>query len=260
MERNYLAKMPLVFPKGFKSAQIRLLKRSPYYWWWQYLRRNEAYIKFCEKGGRGKLRKLYEDFGDVRDPDFGRWWLTSMDRHKDGVKRGAYLFRETTTDFDVIKLKNKSDWLPNWNEDVMIVAINMKQTKREIKKLFSWLLEDEHPGKPGKQPMREAAASSTARYKLHRNFSVDNLEKTLAIYDLCKENEKLPTKEQRSYWEIGESIRLVPSAMPPTDKKYFLMDEPKKRHNTMTMAVSRYYKAAKIMIDNTALGVFPKST
>jgi hypothetical protein len=260
MEKKYLAKPPLVFPRGFKSRQIRLLKQSPYYWWWQYLRRNEAYLNCCANDGKGKLNKLYKDFGDVRSPDFGAWWLHSMDRRKDGIKRGSYLFREITADLDVIKLNDKNDWLPNWSSDVMIVAINMKQTKREIKKLFGWLLEDEHPGKPGKIPMSEAVKNSTARYKLHRNFSVENLEKTLSVYDLCRENELLPVDKQRSYWEIGESIKLVPSAMPPTDKRYRLMDEPKRRHNTMTMAVSRYYKAAKIIIENTALGIFPKST
>ena len=60
--------------------------RSPYYWWWAYLRRSEAYLKCCEQGGKGKLAKIYADFGDVREDNFKKWW-TSKDQ-------GAKLFGE----------------------------------------------------------------------------------------------------------------------------------------------------------------------
>ena len=40
---------------------------SVYYYWWEYLRRSDAYRKTCEAKGKGKLSKLYADFGNVFD-------------------------------------------------------------------------------------------------------------------------------------------------------------------------------------------------
>jgi hypothetical protein len=59
---------------------------SPYYWWWQYLRRNADYIACCERGGKGRLSKLYKDFGDVREDNFHKWWTEG--------DRGVELFAE----------------------------------------------------------------------------------------------------------------------------------------------------------------------
>ena len=85
MKVYFLAPHPLF---GRKTAPLPLKEQeqSPYYWWWAYLRRSEAYIKCCEKGGKGPLSKLYADFGDVREDDFRKWWTTG--------DHGAQLFAE----------------------------------------------------------------------------------------------------------------------------------------------------------------------
>lgn len=61
-------------PPDLTSGDDELLKNSPYYWWWHYLRNNPEYLETCGSGGQGELAELYLDFGDVRDPDFRRWW------------------------------------------------------------------------------------------------------------------------------------------------------------------------------------------
>ena len=48
--------------------------RSGYYYWWAFLRENEDYIACCERGGTGEHAELYNDFGDIRDDDFFKWW------------------------------------------------------------------------------------------------------------------------------------------------------------------------------------------
>ena len=58
--------------KSRKSEAFQ--KRSPYYWWWAYLKRNHDYLDCCASGGKGRLADLYKDFGDVRDYDFKAWW------------------------------------------------------------------------------------------------------------------------------------------------------------------------------------------
>jgi len=49
---------------------------SVYYYWWEYLRRHEGYTETCARNGKGKYKKLYEDFGDVHATDFWTWWRT----------------------------------------------------------------------------------------------------------------------------------------------------------------------------------------
>lgn len=74
---------------------------SVYYYWWEFLRLNNEYIKCCEAGGTGEHAKLYEDFGDVRSGsrvaidgnEFKAWW----------IERGAKLFAEPQK-LDDIKL------------------------------------------------------------------------------------------------------------------------------------------------------------
>lgn len=48
-------------------------ERSDYFWW-AYLRENVGYMECCDHGGAGPFAQLYRDFGDIRNPDFMRWW------------------------------------------------------------------------------------------------------------------------------------------------------------------------------------------
>lgn len=54
--------------------QAEKFERSVYFYWWSFLRENEAYIACCEAGGEGPMNKLYADFGDVRGESFMDWW------------------------------------------------------------------------------------------------------------------------------------------------------------------------------------------
>ena len=60
---HFLAKKPTHARPSFRESYY-VHRQSPYYWWWAYLRKNEDYIKCCENNGKGKLSKLYKDFGD----------------------------------------------------------------------------------------------------------------------------------------------------------------------------------------------------
>jgi len=245
----FLAIHPLIGTKNNPSA-LHLQQRSPYYWWWAYLRRNDEYLQCCEDGGTGTLAALYADFGDVRADDFPSWWGR-------GSYRGAKLFAEKPSELKLRKLSTKTDWQDDWtgNSEVMIVALNMTIGRRKLQNLFATLLQREHTGKRGRRALKEE--DSSAAYKLHRNFTVHNLKVMLAAYDAWHANEKLPKEERRPMWAVGESIRLVPNAMPSRgDTKYIITN----KHNVMAVALSRYVKQAKVIIANTALGRFPKST
>jgi hypothetical protein len=250
MKQSFLAAYPRIGTKNNRTS-TEVLGKSPYYWYWAYMRRNDEYIKCCANNGKGKLAKLYKDFGDIRSDDFADWWGGKN-------QKGGHLFGEVPNEINLTQLKSKDEWSEGWDENIAVIAVNLNVGKRKLQQYFSKLLKDTHRGKQGRRSM--GSVPSTARYRLYRNYSVENLKKMLSAYDAWIENEALPKHEKLSMWEIGEKINLVPAAMPPTHKDYKLQDNVKMRHNTMTVAMSRYVNTAKVIIANTSLGVFPKST
>ncbi len=245
MLRRFLAQHPTFGTKN-KPRSLSYQQQSPYYWWWAYLRRNAGYLKCCENGGKGKLAKLYKDFGDLREDNFKKWWTEGQ--------RGANLFAEPTGLMALTELDDKSQWDDAWTrETVLVIAAPLSSSKRYLQSRFARLLKERHTAKPGRTAKK--LQNSNARYPLERNYTIENLRKTLQVYDEYmrskSETKKVPL------WKIGENLRLVPSAM--TSSK-FTIDENFLRRNVMGATVKRYLKNAERMIDGAAQGKFPIST
>jgi hypothetical protein len=246
MKQSFLAIYPLLGTKHKPSPQ-RSLERSVFYWWWAYLKRNADYLQCCENNGKGSLANLYNDFGDVRSDDFRAWWGGSL-------KRGSTLFAEQRLDLSVKKIDAVTDWDSSWGSNVLVVAMNKDIGRRKLQSFIAKLLEKEHEGKRGRKALGKV--ESTAKYPLHRNFSVYNLKRMLMVYDTVISNEALPKSEQKPLWKIGEELKLVPSALPQRGDNAY---DTRRNHNTLTMTVSRYVSTAKRIIANTSLGQFPNS-
>lgn len=250
MKKHFLAEHPLIGTKK-NPAPLHEQQRSPYYWWWAYLKRNEEYIKCCENQGKGRLSKLYNDFGDVRSDDFPSWWGRSY-------QRGQDLFAEKRPEVKVMKLGSPSDWQEDWSdESVMVVAVNMQIDRRKLQSMFADLLAKEHKGKRGRKALGAAKETSTAKYPLYRNYTRHNLKTMLAVYDAWFANSKRPKGDRKPLWAIGDELKLVPTAM--TSKADLPQDRTVK-HNIMSATVARYVRNAKAIIANTAKGEFPNST
>jgi hypothetical protein len=246
MRKKFLAIHPLIGTKHKPSA-IHLQQRSPYYWWWAFLRRSADYLSCCERGGVGELASLYADFGDIRSDDFRIWWGAPNNK-------GEYLFAEEPLELSVQKIDTADELGKRWGCNVLFVAVNMDLGRRHLQKKFADLLQAEHKGKRGRKSLQTAA--STARYPLHRNFTQHSLKVMLDAYDAVIANDLLPKEQRKPLWAIGESLKLVPNAMPHKwDNPY----DTRKKHATMTMTVSRYVKQARAIIANTAKGQFPNS-
>lgn len=245
MRKQFFAQYPLIGTK-LKPAAVHLQQRSPYYWWWQYLRRNADYMACCERGGIGRLSKLYKDFGDVRSDNFRAWWGAPSNK-------GDCLFAEQPISISVQKI-DAAQTAVVMGSDMMLVAVNLQLGRRHLQKKFADLLQREHNGKRGRKSLQTAV--STARYPLHRNFTQHSLKQMLVTYDAVAANQLLPTEQQLKLWQVGESLRLVPTAMPHKWDNHY---DKRKKHATMTMTVSRYVKQARAIIANTARGEFPNS-
>jgi hypothetical protein len=233
-----------VFPRRASEATARqAVERSPYYWWFEYLKRNENYRDCCLNGGSGPLADLYADWGVVlNDTSFKAWWY----------ERGYELFAEKRTSLKLQELVSPSQWDPAWTaEDVMVVAVPLGLGKRYIQGFLSRLLKTRHKGKRGRQAKDDRAAS-TARYPLHRITVINTLRSQLEIYDAVTAVKR--GDDKRTLAKIGADMKLVKTAMPDS------RDRPKEaadKRAVMAATVSRHYRQAQQNIEGTARGVFP---
>lgn len=242
MPTHFLAPHPLFGTKA-NPKPLSYQQRSPYYWWWSYLRLNEDYLKCCANKGQGRLVKLYKDFGDVRGSDFKKWWTV------DG--RGARLFGEQPSPTTLKELTDYSEVPATWNTNhLMLVAVPLTTNKRYIKTRFNRLLKQRHTRGRGRTAAKYA--DSTARYPLSSNTTIDNLDKCLAVY--LRHRQAIESGVKMPLWRIGAELRLIPSAIPkPSD----LSQDAFLKRRTLASAVSRYLKQANRRISNVVKGVFP---
>jgi hypothetical protein len=245
MKVHFLEPTPR-FGRANNRLHIGHQQRSPYYWWWAYLRRNTDYLACCAAGGGGELAGLYADFGDVREDNFHAWWKSN--------DRAIRLFAEQPLSIGFGELDTPNDWQPHWTkEEVVVLAVPLRISKRRLKGLFSKMLDQRHAGKQGRPAV--ALQKSTAKYKLARNYTIRNLQTTLEIYDLWHANQQLPIEQQKTLWQLGVVAGLNKQAA-----KDAVSDSTQDRlvgRNHLGALVGRYMRQAKKMIANTALGQFP---
>ena len=226
-----------------KPSSERMWKRSVYYWWWAYLKRNSEYLACCEAKGRGNLSALYKDFGDVRGDDFKAWW-------KEG-DRGATLFAEPPVEVSVRLLKN-GDAIPDSSKGLSIyLPLNLPNNflEKRVKELLSAI----RKGKRGVQYGR--SENSNALYKFEGQPNLKALEKTLKVYDMIKEERNKPTGKRIPYWKIALNAGIV------DDKGKVLPGDPEgvadQKRAVMTAIVGRLKRRAETAIKNVAKGQFP---
>ena len=245
---HFLAPHPLFGRVNSRLADT-YQKRSPDYWWWAYLLRSEAYLECCRKGGEGRLAGLYADFGDVRAADFHKWWTHEQ--------RGPRLFAEQRLEAKFGELTSKDQWVDSWTaEDVMIVAIPLRVSNRRLKGEFAKLLDSRLQRSRGRPALAEV--TQTARYPLARNYTIQNLERTLEAYDLWLANQALPKSERKTLWEIGVEMRFNREASRQALSK--TAAERLLGRNMLGAHVKRYVSQAQEIIKNVESGVFPVST
>lgn len=267
-------KVPARFPK--KSDQ----QRSPFYWWWRYLRKNAAYLKCCEAGGKGVLRRLFQDFGDVRDDDFWKWWSTKM---SNGQTRGVYLFAKPPLEAPlgfVKRLGSVDEWDSTYERyGYVLLAVNLGLESRSgiRKQLLRWLRDE--PAGPNFLPMAErrdrnrrrtrqglpplplsqsgrrgrprfSRHETGARYILTNEWSVPRLRECLAIYEAREQQDKLD-EEQRKIAARLLAIRRELVLRRTRSRKYH-------EHEGATesrASVGRLYKEAATLLSEQNLNI-----
>lgn len=225
-------------PKFGRSKAEKLhenFKNSAYFLWWEFLRRSDTYKKCCASGGKGKLKAIYNDFGDVFASDFKTWWQTN--------DHGAYLFAEhLPPKFALVKeMPNEATM-----NQILLLQVPIALPKRLLMAEFQKLLNEHHPGRRG----RRNNVLSTARYPVTGHVDTVALQKCLRVYDTKVANPLMPlweiTQESRAMFKFDSYIKAGDTNAEITNKKMILAN-----------TASRLLKKAKGIIQMTESGRFP---
>ncbi len=216
-------------------AQAKKYERSVYFFWWAFLRENEAYIACCESGGEGSMSGLYAEFGDVRDTSFMDWW-------KSGKR---LLFCEPDEAAIVTYLSPPRE--PIGDDRVLLgipVTGNIDRTMAELRKL----LQDAF-AMARRQRQRENTAFesfSRAKYPVFTKPVLTALHERLVAHRTRKEH------PDASLYDIGIMTGMA-------DRTTGERGDADHR-NRVTASVSRYLREAKALIYNVGEGRFPDMT
>lgn len=228
------------FGRGTAKKHPDSWRRSVYYWWWAYLKRNKEYLKCCDKGGSGKLASLYKDFGDVRSDDFRSWWSSG--------DRGAVLFANKPTLSAVTQL-NGGDVVSS-DLNVITVSVPLNYPKRFLQAQFRKILSKHHGGRQGVQ---QAKSDGGATYRFKGQPNIKGLERALKVYDHL---EALKAKgERKPQWRVAMDLDIVDDEYKIHPKDTAKIAEDKRR--VLTAIVGRLKKRAEESIKNVAKGQFP---
>ena len=194
---------------------------SVYYYWWAFLRENEDYIACCERGGTGEHAELYNDFGDIRDDDFFKWWRNT----------GRELFCEQDGEGIEVFL-SASDAKDKKDHVLMSIPIqkDMDHLVAEFKQLIKPLYNNKRKDKND--------TVSTARCPVTSRPVVSSLYTRLKVYQAYKAD----TEGKLTLNEIGNQ-----NGVSASDKEQ------------RAIATRKHLTAAQNIIRNVVLRKFPVS-
>ena len=175
---------PLFEPSERGSDGCFPYRESPFYIWWECLRRNSDYKLAFDLGGKlashkelARFERLIVDFGDVWSSDFEEWWNEPLG----GEKRGEYLFAEPLAKDGVRRLSKAEalSFIETWDQkNYMLLAVPISMYSEEFRASSNAIYGQRYELKGQERP------KSRARYQFSRRVRMDGLSYAIAIYDM----------------------------------------------------------------------------
>lgn len=204
-----------------------LWQRSVYYYWWAFLRENDAYMETCEGGGEGPMAALFTDFGDVRDDSFMRWWRTAR-----------LLFCEPPHDEIEVYL---SPPRTHDNESRVLLSIpvsgDMTRTFSELKQLLKPVV---------KTVTQNRSGESLARYPVETKAVLTSLHQHWLAWQTHKAH------PNATLAELADLAGIAAGGQGPADDRLV--------RTLKAVKMGRYLSGAKALIYNVGFGRFPDFT
>ena len=218
------------------TDEIRRARASWYWVWFECLRLSEEYRHCCANNGKGRLRHMYMDFGDVTKQPFALWWQ----------RTGRYLFAQR-------KPLPKVECYTHLNELTEIVSLRGKLMlevplnvrKSTVVRQINRFLKEAYEGRDVIPREQSVARRNLVKSKLR----IATAKRILDLYDLRKR------KPDLTLWQLGEAAGLELDLQARTIKDVAMTTQDERIR--MTIAVSRYLKQARNLIWNATEGVFP---
>jgi hypothetical protein len=217
--------------------EIRLARESPAYWWFRCLMASDEYRFCCDHSGRGELADTYKKFGNIFSyPNFDIWWR----------KHGRFLFIQEK--IRKVKAINEEAFKrSNIEGDKLILEVPLSIRKQTAMRQISLLLKKAYEGREV-----DIQKNSTAQVKFVKSkIRMTTVELLLKIHKLRERNPRLTLNE------IGRKAGIELDLFARTTNDDDMDNSDYEMTRRMTIAVSRYLKQARHLIDNAAHGVFP---
>jgi hypothetical protein len=266
--RNASRIFPLQHPVGmiFKRPSYTSITESPYFWWWYALTLNRAYIKCCDNSGKGELRGLYKDFGDVRHNAsnelhfsniellraFITWWRSPMS-DADPTTRAVFLFAEPAHPFvarTITDIDEAAAVLTDRRQ--ALIAVPLDVTKGGLIKMLTKqaaLLNTRRRGSAIRK-----LSSSQALYIPTSTPSSDRLEGMFRCYNIYIRNKRAGERVPNS---MIAYLACVSSKSNVDDVDARRSGDTLEQKRADAVKVSKYLGAAKQIIENVSEGRFP---
>jgi hypothetical protein len=218
------------------SDELRQAKNSWYGLWYRCLKLSDEYKHCCINDGKGRLKHMYGDFGDVANKAFPQWWQSV----------GRYLFAERKAIPKVQSYTHRRDLEEIVNlRDKVVIEIPLTIRKSTVVRQINKILKEAYEGRevvPREQ--------STARRKLAKSkVRKETVVKMLDLYELRQR------KPDLTLWQLGEAAGIDMDLMARnTDGEIMTLQQERIR---MGITVSRYLKQARNLIWNATEGDFP---
>ncbi len=221
-----------------------------FYFWWEFLRRHEGYKDCCERGGAGRYKKLYADFGDVHaheTKDFWKWWSEKIE---EDLTRGQHLFAEPVA--RRIGVGNGS--LNDQTNGTITLTIPLEVRTKQLVQNFRKVLNDQ------KEEVAAARRISRALYPVAAKVRLNSLYQTLCVWDVWQEHKKRKKKYELAELAGLHVNKVVNGWTVEMAKRQDLpfSDIQREVRRRQTASFNRHLAAANDYIENVGKGQFPK--
>jgi len=218
------------------ADELRRARNGWYGLWYRCLRLSEEYQHCCKNNGKGRLKPIYDDFGDVVDMSFAQWWQ----------QNGRYLFAERKSIPVVQSYKHHRDLETIGRlRDKIVIEVPLTLRKSTVVRQINKILKAAYEGREVVPREQSTARRKLAKSKLRK----ETIDKMLDVYELRLKKPNL------TLWQIGEQAGIELDLMArSTDGQILSLQQERIR---MGIAVSRYLKQSRDLIWNATEGIFP---
>ncbi len=125
---EFVSKRLIRINRPFHGAEA--WQHNVFYFWWEFLKRHEGYKDCCDRGGAGRYKKLYADWGNIHAyENFWTWWSEKINEDE---TRGEFLFAES----DARQIRISDKLAHSERSDTLLLAVPIEVRAAYLVRMF----------------------------------------------------------------------------------------------------------------------------